>query len=737
MVYKYTPAQERAFKESGKRPKTSKLKHHTPGKKPHEPVFTYKGQKLTKEQHDKAVIADIQRNYIDQGRPVPGELQRLAGIRIVKKLEAEAPKKRAPVRYTPRRTPTQKTPAGRIRLAQQREKKEQVKQKVLKIQVPAERTQKEKDRLKAEKLKRMGITVPYERGESIESIQKRQRELERRQTAHLPKWMTNFTGGAATLTKSQNKIITNVFDTDGSVTKNKAALTSFQNYVFIEVKKNPEKIAQFASFPAMLRVGAGAATRYGLTKLITKIPHGETIARNTVKAVFGAAGAVYTYTVFERITEPVLVGYHDGKKIESSKTLPNGDTEVTTTIEQVPYYRMPTRAEQVERLGGILATELLPLKIGDSAIKRGMKKGYKPEPKPKAKVKITTKIKRAGKVIKTTPAKIKTLPSKVKKVPSKIKTKAQKAKERKAIKKRQEKIQKDTKKAEKARAKEKVPVLKVTRKGELRILQKKRSQLLKEQAKAKGKQRKEIQKRLQKVETELAYKQLFKPSAKVVKLSNSTYNNITRLSKLKAKLKALITKISNLPASVAKRIGLNKAKEIRRLNVLVRETDAVKTYIVMIQKGTSKKVIITHLSKLPENKLKVIDTKTGKLIKNIESTSKDIELKVVKTKKPKVDYKEVKVGNDQVQLQRAVQKQVKTVVLTKSELKALNKLNTEAKTLTKTKPVTATAVRTKTKQLQKARTQIKAKQKVLLLYQEKKISCLCNLQLNIPNENKH
>ena len=139
----------------------------------------------------------------------------------------------------------------------------------------------------------------------------------------------------------------------------------------------------------------------------------------------------------------------------------------------------------------------------------------------------------------------------------------------------------------------------------------------------------------------------------------------------------------------------------------------------MIQKGTSKKVIITHLSKLPENKLKVIDTKTGKLIKNIESTSKDIELKVVKTKKPKVDYKEVKVGNDQVQLQRAVQKQVKTVVLTKSELKALNKLNTEAKTLTKTKPVTATAVRTKTKQLQKARTQIKAKQKVLLLYQQK------------------
>lgn len=581
---------------------------------------------------------------------------------------------------------------------------------------PKAQTEKERK----EQLVKMGITVPYERGESLQSIQKRQKEFERRREAPLPKWMTKFTGNVATLTKTQNKIVQKVFDTDGSITKNKAALTSFQNYVFKEVKKNPEKIAQFASFPAMLRIGATSATRYGATKLITQIPHGETIARNTVKVVALGIGAVYTYNVLDRITEPVLIGHKDGKSTTKTKILPNGNKEISTTTEQVPHYRMPTRAEQVERIGGIFATELAPMGITHSGIKNGMNKGYKPQPKIKTKVKISKKIMRAGKVIKTIPAKIKTVPAKLKKVPTKVKTKVQKAKKARAIKKRHEKLEKEIKTAEKIALKEKVPVLKVT-KGELQILKTKRSKLLKEQVKAKGKEQKLIQKRIKQVERELAFKTAFKPKKKVVILSNSAYANITKLSKLKVKIKALIAKIKVIPAHVAKRMGLNKTKEIKKLTVQLREVNVVKSYIVMVKKGVPKTTVVEKLQKLPENKLQVLDTKTGKIIKDVGKTVNDIELRVIKpSKKPPVEYKEVRVGKDLVQLQKQTQKSaIKTVVLTKTELKSLNAINAKAKTITQTKPKTTTAIKTRQRQLQKVTTQIRSKQKVLLLYQQR------------------
>lgn len=587
-------------------------------------------------------------------------------------------------------------------------------QRVMRIALPAEKTKTQQEKERKKKLVEMGITVPYERGESLESIKKRQSEFERRREAPLPKWITNFTGSAATLTKTQNKIVHKVFDTDGNITKNKAALTSFQNYVFTEVKKNPEKIAQFASFPAMIRIGATAATRYGVTQLITKIPHGETIARNTVKIVFTAVGAVYTYNVLDRVTEPVVTGYRDGKSTSKTETLPNGDKETTTTTEQVPQYRMPTRAEQVERLGGILATELAPMHITHSGIKKGMNKGYTPQPKIKPKVKISKKITRAGTIIKTIPTKIKTVPGKVIKAPKTIKTKVQKAKEARAIKKRHDKLKKEAKKAEKKMAKEKVPVLKAT-KGELQLLRTKRSKLLEEQSKAKGKQRIEIKKRLKKVEKELAFKEAFKPKKKVVVLSNSAYTKITKLSKLKAKIKVLIAKIRAIPAAVAKRMGINKTKEIKKLTVRLREVDAVKSYIVMVKKGVPKKTVVDKLQKLPENKLQVLDTKTGKIIKDVGKTVDDIELRVIKpSKKPPTEYKEVRVGKGLVQLQKQTQKSaIKTVVLTKIELKSLNTLNAKAKTITKTKP------KTRQRQLQKVTTQIKSKQKALLLYQQR------------------
>jgi hypothetical protein len=293
-------------------------------------------------------------------------------------------------------------------------------------------------------------------------------------------------------------------------------------------------------------------------------------------------------------------------------------------------------------------------------------------------------------------------------------------KERKELQKRLDKVEKDIKVAEAQALKEKVKVLEVTKKGELRLLEKTRKQLIKQEAKAKGKELKAIQKRLKKVEKELAFKEAFKPIKQVVKLSNSAYNNINRLSKLKAQLKALITKIKAIPASVAKRIGLNKSKEIKKINVLMQETDAVKTYIVMIQKGTSRKIIVTHLNKLPTSELKVIDTKTGNIIKKIESTTKDIELKVVKpSKKPDVKYKEVKVGKGQVQLVKEIQKSVtKTITITKADIKAAGKLNAEMKAVVKVKPKTKTAVKIKHRNIQKVNAKIKAKQKQLMIYRQ-------------------
>jgi hypothetical protein len=293
-------------------------------------------------------------------------------------------------------------------------------------------------------------------------------------------------------------------------------------------------------------------------------------------------------------------------------------------------------------------------------------------------------------------------------------------KERKELQKRLDKVEKDIKVAEAQALKEKVKVLEVTKKGELRLLEKTRKQLIKQEAKAKGKELKAIQKRLKKVEKELAFKEAFKPSKQVVKLSNLAYNNINRLSKLKAQLKALIAKIRAIPTAVAKRIGLNKSKEIKKINILVRETDAVKTYIVMIQKGTSRKIIVTHLNKLPTSELKVMDTKTGKIIKKIESTTKDIELKVVKpSKKPDVKYKEVKVSKGQVQLVKEIQKSVtKTITITKADIKAAQKLNAEMKAVVKVKPKTKTAVKIKHRNIQKVNAKIKAKQKQLMIYRQ-------------------
>lgn len=551
------------------------------------------------------------------------------------------------------------------------------------------------------------------------ALKKKQILVRKWEKKDLPKWVTDFMGDPLKLSGRERKLVLPFYGkSSADALKQKSAMTSYLNYVSKEVKKNPAKAVLFAALPPAFKIAGRGIRAAGITKLITKIPHGETISKGSLKLISAGVGATYTHNILERVTEPVITGYRDGEVIkETSKTLPNGDIEITQDIEQIPTYRMPTGAEQHERIGGIFATELAPIGISHRIISRGIKTGYKPEPKPKPKVKVTTKIKRAGKVIKTTPAKIKTLPKKIKKVPTKIKTKAQKAKEAKVLKKRHEKLEKDIKAAEKKFIREKVKVLKVT-KGELKIIEKTRKQLLKDQVKAKGKERKLIQKRIKQVERELAFKTAFKPKKKIVKLSDSTYSNITKLSKLKAKIKALIDKIRAIPAHVAKRMGLNKTKEIKKLTVRLREVDVVKSYVVMIQKGATKKTVVEKLSKLPENKLQVLDTKTGKIVKNTEKAIEDFELRVIKpSKKPPVEYKEVKVGKGQVQLQKQKQKQtIKTVQLIKTEVKTLQSLKTEAKTIAKSKPKTKTEMKIRQKQLQKIKTKIKSKQKQLLVY---------------------
>lgn len=441
----------------------------------------------------------------------------------------------------------------------------------------------------------------------------------------------------------------------------------------------------------------------GLQK-VSKVRFNE-LARKGVKT---------TKTTVKTITKPSEI-----KRVTQQKV---SDIKKAKKIKELRKRRAAVEEKVLkEKIKTLEVTKTGELKL----LETNRSKLLKEQAKAKGKERIDTqkRLKEVEKNIKT--AEKKALQKKVKtvevtktgKLKVVIKTRKQvlkdiekaKAKEAKELKKRQ-------KKAEKIAETKKVKVLKVTKKGELKLLETNRSKLLKEQAKAKGKERIAIQKRLKKVEKELAFKQAFKPKKKTVTLSDSAYSNITKLSKLKAKSNAQIAKIGAIPTHVAKRIGLNKSKEIKRLTVRLRETDVVKSYFVLVKKGVPKNTAVEKLQKLPENKLQVLDTKTGTIIKNIEKTVDDIELRVIKpSKKPPTEYKEVKMAKGMVQLQKVVQKQeIKTVVLAKTELKALQKLNTEAKSIVKTKPKTKTAQKIKQKQLTKVNTKIKSKRKQLL-----------------------
>lgn len=589
--------------------------------------------------------------------------------------------------------------------------------------IPTKPTAKQKKKVTDIFLKRKDI--------SPTALDIKKKKVQAWQAKDFPKWVTDFLGDPAKLSGKDRKLVLPFYGKNSEdALKQKQAMTYFSNNVYKDVKNNPAKAAFFFMIGKYSHVGGKVLQAKYVKKLLKKIPQGELIAKRTLQAISYALGVTYTINIYNRVTEPVVTGYKDGKILSTeSKTLPNGDIQITQEIEQIPITRKPTGLEQHTRMGGIFATELLPLHLGIKAVDRGIKSGYKPEPKPKQKVKVITKIKRAGKIIKTTPAKIKTLPGKVIKAPTKIKTKAQKAKETRAIKKRHEKLAKDIKVADKKFLKEKVKVLKVT-KGELQLLRIKRSKLLKDQVKAKGKERTLIQKRIKQVERELAFKTEFKPKKKIVGLSDSAYKNIIRINKQNSKIKSMISKIKRIPGPIAKRRGIDKAEELRNLNALLFETQVMKTYVRLVKPGVPKKTLIVKLRELPENTLRVLDTKTNKIIKNVESTIKDIELRVIKpSKKPPVGFKEVRMEKGMIQLQKQVQKQaIKQVILTKSELKVLGALNVKTKAVVRTRPHAASAMKTRQRQLQKAKTQIKSKQKVLLLLKQRLQSNLVQLK---------
>lgn len=516
------------------------------------------------------------------------------------------------------------------------------------------------------------------------------------------------------------------------------AMMAFSEGARSGIRNEPLKVIAFAAIPG----AAGAAIKAGRAlPAVGQIVRSER-AMKVAARIFDVA---YAHTIHTRVNAPVLDGYKDGKSTETRRTFPDGSIEITTKIEQIPVMRKPNIKEKSERLGYIFSTEAGPMVFGALGMEKVSKARFKELThkgkrtarttkeviKEPAKIKKYAKIKKAdikkAKAIREARKKQKALEKKALEQKLKVlkvtksgklklleKTRKQllkdeikaKGKEKKQIQKRRKKVEADIKKAEEKALKEKVQVLTVTKTGKLKTVTKTRKQLLKEDIKAKKKETRDIKKRQKQADRARKKK-------KVVQLSDTAYAKIKRITALKAKLKALVAKIRSIPTSVAKKIGLNKTEEIRKANVLIRETDAVKTYVIMVQQGATKKMVVTHLKKLPENKLQVIDTKTDKIVKNLESMNKDIELRVIKpSKKPISKFKEVKTGKGMVQLQKVVTKQeIKTVTLAKTELKALQKLNAEAKAVQKTKAKTITAQKTKQRQLTKLNTKIKAKRK--------------------------
>ncbi|MCJ7647374.1 MAG: hypothetical protein MUP85_02055, partial [Candidatus Lokiarchaeota archaeon] len=125
-----------------------------------------------------------------------------------------------------------------------------------------------------------------------------------------------------------------------------------------------EPIKTLAMFALPGVVGGGL-------KIASKLPAVGRIVSNpgAMKIASGIIGIAYSKNIYDRVNADVLDGYKDGNVSESSKTLPNGDIQITQTITQIPIMRKPTTNEKAERLGGIWGTEVGPMALGTIGLK--------------------------------------------------------------------------------------------------------------------------------------------------------------------------------------------------------------------------------------------------------------------------------------------------------------------------------------------------------------------------------
>ena len=384
MAYKYTKAQEKRYRETGERPKTSKLKRHKKGRRPIEKTYTYKGQKLTKEQHGKAIAADIQREYLDKGHTPSGKLLRATGLRVVKTKPVSAPDKVQ--RYR------QLTPAESQRVHQLEEFKR------IERRIAA--------RTPVQKVKR--ITIPPEQKRSKKILADTQREIKKvntiisTQVKKVVKPLSTYekmgydyaqkNPDKAKLLFPAGKTFLKVMP-GYQIAKTKQG-KAFSDGALKGLRDEPLKAVAFFALPGVVGVLGKAAKGVPIAKHIVS-------SEKAMKAASAAFGVAYTHNVYTRVNAPVVTGYKDGKVIsETSTKMPDGTTQVTQELEQIPTTRNPTSSEKSERIGYIFSTEAGPMVFGAMKIPKVTKTRFtKLATSPKKTIQI--KVKRAGKTVKT------------------------------------------------------------------------------------------------------------------------------------------------------------------------------------------------------------------------------------------------------------------------------------------------------------------------------------------------
>lgn len=542
---------------------------------------------------------------------------------------------------------------------------------------------------------------------SPKALEEKKILLRKWQKKDLPKWVTDFMGDPLKLSGRERKLVLPFYGKSSSdALQQKQAMTSYLNYVAKEVKSNPAKVVLFAALPPAFKQAGRSIQALGITRLITKVPHGQLIARGTINTISAALGVVYSADVYTRVTAPVFTGYKDGKSTETKKTFPNGDIEITTTTEQTPQYRKPTGPEQHERIGGIFATELAPLAISHRIVNRGVKKGYKPEPKPKTKVKVTTVIKRAGKVIKTTAV---TKPIKtVKKV---VKEKFTTAKG--LVKSRRSK--RITGLYIQIQAKQRLITLEKTpaKKAELiKDLKKLENKITREVAKTSPKQS-GILKRLLRDERAEVTILTYKPKSKILDYiperqiapKTKPKRRVSVIERTKTQLELELNLQSILDFKTAKKLGI-----VRDIHTPVKTTIKANTKELTKIKTEIKKVTTT------KQKTKLI-TKAKAIIKSL------VKLRVLL-----ITYSKTKVATGQRRkiktIVKTITKQItstQTLVLELTKTKIKTKVITKPKVKTKviTKPKIKTIVKTKVITKPKVKTDVVPVLKPLLLIPKK------------------